>query len=197
MYSITQKPKTGFTLIEMLVSVGLFAVTVTMSMGSLLILVDAHSRSQSVQVAVDNLSFALDSITRQLRTGQNYYCAPNINALTTGAPPGVLRGGERNCSNGGQAISFTDTRTGWRYGFALNGNTIQRKVDKPGDIGEWENMTGANLRVTQARFVLDGTGNTTVQPAVTINIQIEVGDVVGLGTSLDMQTSIVQRSLNL
>ena len=196
-YIKTQKHTRGFTLIEMLVSIALFAVTVTISMGSLLVLVDANAKSQSVQIAVTNLSFALDTMTRQLRTGTDIYCATNRNSVTTGAPPGTLRSGNRNCGTG-ETLAFTDSRTGWRYAYTLNGSSIQRKVDDNTARGEWQNITGQNIRITDLDFEVSGSSDADLaQPTVTIYVSAEVGDIAGFGTTLEVQTSVTQRQLDL
>lgn len=191
--------KSGFTLVEMLVSVALFTVTVTISMGSLLVLVDANARAQSVQVAVTNISFALDSMTRQLRTGTDWYCPPGGSTITTGPAPGGIRTGTFDCTDG-TSLAFTDTRSGNRYAYEWNGNSIQRKIDTDpfSGLGSWHNVTGQNVRITNLRFVTTGTGNADAdQPTVTILVEAEVGDVAGLGTKIEVQTSVTQRKLDL
>jgi prepilin-type N-terminal cleavage/methylation domain-containing protein len=70
-----ERPRTtGFTLIEIIVSLGVFSVVITIAVGALLMLVAANDQLQSEQAVMTNLSFALDSMTREIRTGTNYYC---------------------------------------------------------------------------------------------------------------------------
>lgn len=78
----TAPAQRGFTLIEIIVSLGVFSVVITIAVGALLMLVAANAQLQSEQVVMTNLSFALDSMTREIRTGTNYYCvsAANYNA---------------------------------------------------------------------------------------------------------------------
>lgn len=186
----------GFSLIEMLVSVALFAIVVTTSVGTLLVLVDANAKSQSIQTAINNLSFAVDVITRQLRTGTDFYCANNQPSVTSGS---ALRSGTSDCANGGSAIAFTDTRTGQRIGYSLahpNGTTIQRRIDGVSG-GAWLDMTGSNITITNLDFVVTGTGDDDEQPTVTIFIEASVGDVSGLGSQFQIQTSVTQRKLDI
>jgi prepilin-type N-terminal cleavage/methylation domain-containing protein len=71
--------KSGFTLIEIIVSLALFSVVVTIAVGALLILIASNRQLQNEQSVLSNLSFALDSMTREIRTGSNYFCdAENI-----------------------------------------------------------------------------------------------------------------------
>ena len=192
-----KKNNRGFSLIEMLVSIALFAIVVTTSVGTLLVLVDANSKSQSIQIAINNLSFAVDVLTRQLRTGTDFYCANNQAAIVTGSS---LRSGTSDCSNGGNAIAFTDTRTGQRVGFALthpDGTAIQRRIDGVGGSA-WLDMTGSNITITNLDFVVTGSGSgDDIQPSVTIFIDASVGDVTGLGSQFQIQTSVTQRKLGI
>ena len=66
--------KAGFTLIEMIVSLGVFSGVITIAIGALLMLVAANDQLQGEQSVMTNLSFALDSMTREIRTGTDYYC---------------------------------------------------------------------------------------------------------------------------
>lgn len=187
----------GFSLIEMLVSIALFAIVVTTSVGTLLVLVDANAKSQSVQIAINNLSFAVDVMTRQLRTGTDFHCDNNQAAIVSGSS---LKSGVNDCTNGGSAIAFTDTRTGQRIGFALahpNGTSIQRRID--GMNGNaWLDMTGGNITITNLDFVVTGSdGNDDLQPSVTLFIEATVGDVTGLGSQFQIQTTVVQRKLDI
>ena len=87
-FIIKQNTGAGFTLVEMLVSLSLFTVVLTMSVGTLLVLIDANARAQNMQLVMSNLSFALDSMTREIRTGTDWYCdesanSPSIPTLNT------------------------------------------------------------------------------------------------------------------
>ena len=77
--NLPRHKQTGFTLIEMIVSLGLFSIVVTVAVGALLMLVASNQRLQSEQSVMTNLSFALDSMTREIRTGTGYYCEWSAN----------------------------------------------------------------------------------------------------------------------
>src|ERR1035437_4002808 len=66
----------GFTLIEMLVSISIFMVVAVVAVTALLKIVDANRKSQTLQDAINNINFAMDSITREIRVGNMYTCAP-------------------------------------------------------------------------------------------------------------------------
>lgn len=62
----------GFTLIEMIVSLTLFSAVITIAVGAFLVLLAANKQLQEEQAVLTNLSFALDSMTREIRTGSGY-----------------------------------------------------------------------------------------------------------------------------
>lgn len=72
--SQTENNKKGFTLIEMMVSLAIFSVVAVIAAGALLRIVDSNRKAQSIQSAMSNLNFALESMTRELRQGTKYYC---------------------------------------------------------------------------------------------------------------------------
>jgi len=84
-----KKLEKGFTLIEMMVSLAVFSVVVTISVGALLVLIASNEQLQAEQGVMTNLSFALDSMTREMRTGTHYFCAgqPNYSA---GGPEAIF-----------------------------------------------------------------------------------------------------------
>lgn len=62
-----QKNK-GFTLVEMLVSVALFSIVVVIALGSIITIIDTNRKSQSLTLVMNNLNFALESMTRTIKT---------------------------------------------------------------------------------------------------------------------------------
>lgn len=65
----------GFTLLEMIVSIAIFTVVALVAVGALLKVVDANKKAQSLKTSINNLNFALDSISREMRVGSNYSCS--------------------------------------------------------------------------------------------------------------------------
>ena len=59
----------GFSLVEMMVAIAIFMVVAVVAVAALLKIVDADRKSQTLQDAVNNINFAMDSITREIRVG--------------------------------------------------------------------------------------------------------------------------------
>lgn len=81
----------GFTLLELIVSVGLFTIVVTIVMGAYLQLISLDRKARATNDLVANFSFVVDSMSRSIRTGTDYRCQ-----------------GGTNCATGGQYFEFTD-----------------------------------------------------------------------------------------
>lgn len=64
----------GFTLVEMLVAVAIFAIVMTMSVSALMDMVSATRKAQAIQSVMNNLNVALDGMVRNVRMGTRYHC---------------------------------------------------------------------------------------------------------------------------
>jgi prepilin-type N-terminal cleavage/methylation domain-containing protein len=218
-----KKMSLGFTLIEMIVSLGVFAVVVTITTGALITLIAGNQRFQREQTITTNLAFALDSMTREIRSGFNYYCASgagtpfgtvNHEVVSTGAVNDAGVGNtllRRDCSGGRgnnnlHGISFYEggnsitTGAGVRrilYYVDMNAETLYRRVgnDAP------ESIISGDIRIVNADFFVTSTqsllsDNDVDQPAVTIHIEAASRSDT-TGKTYLMQTTVSQRPLDL
>lgn len=93
----------GYTIIETMIAVSLFLIIVTAGMGALLNANLLHEKSHSLRSIMDNLSFIMEDMSRNLRTGYNYHCfaasevIPSSTSSTVSTP--------KSCANG-WAIAF-------------------------------------------------------------------------------------------
>ncbi len=71
-YRTRRAPHRGYTLIELIVSLGVFGVVVTLAAGGYFIVLNAMRHAQASAVAIDNFSFVLEKMTRSIRTGSDY-----------------------------------------------------------------------------------------------------------------------------
>ncbi len=70
--------KKGFTLIEIIVSLAIFTVVAVVAVGAFLKIIDANKKAQTLQTAMNNINFALESMVREIRVGSNYYCYQDV-----------------------------------------------------------------------------------------------------------------------
>lgn len=194
----------GFSLVELLVSISLFTIVLTMAVACLLVLVEANARAQNMNTVMTNLNFALDSMTREIRTGRSYYCA-NTSANTNLAVDAV-----QDCTTGSaQFLSFVEggesitegagsPRIAFRYNTDSNGRGfIERRVG----TGSWFPITSSNINITDMYFyVTDSTSaydDNFIQPSVTIYLEGYSGEVASAESSFALQTTVAKRVIDI
>jgi prepilin-type N-terminal cleavage/methylation domain-containing protein len=66
--------KSGFTLLEMIVSMGIFTIVAVIAVGSLVRITSLNRQAQSMQAAINNINYILESMSREMRVGSAYHC---------------------------------------------------------------------------------------------------------------------------
>lgn len=185
-----QTPK-GFTLIEMMVAVSIFAIVMMVGVGALLALVEANRHAEAVNSVMQNLNAALESMTRTARVGTTYHCEASPNTLigldTTkdcAASGGLLFAFEPSA---GDPSVATD-----QVVYRLNGSQIERSL-AGGAANSWVAITAPEVHIDSLKFFVvgSGAGNTT-QSRVVINIHGSA-KIPGGTTTFSVQAGITQR----
>ena len=173
----------GYTIIEMMIAISVFLVIITVGMGSLLNTSLIHSRSQNTRSVVDNLSFMMEEMSRNLRTGYNYHC-------------GSFGSGPRDCT-GDRILSFTASDSSqWAYVINTGSpSSILRSVN--GVSGPYINLLPSDVTIdfnsSPYPFVVTGSGvGDNKQPFVTIRLSGKITDKNGVVTPFSLQTSVSQ-----
>lgn len=200
--------QSGFSLIELLVALSLFTIVVTMAVGTLLILIDANAKAQNIQTAMTNLNFALDSMTREIRTGYGYYCDTTVSTNFRGDRNDVsdcAAGTMLSIIEGGESLTAGAPADQHRIEYRFNGTVIERRVCNSVPCNpaadQWQPVTSSDITINTLRFYVNDTEDLAsgdlLQPTVTIYIQGEVGELDGVDTSFDIQTTVTQRQLDI
>jgi len=179
----------GFGLVEMMVAVALFVVVMTISVGALLSLIDANRKVQALRSVMNNLNFALENMSRNIRVGTTYHCH------TQATPPPNLDT-PKDCTEGGVLLAFEandgDPSTPIdQVIYRLSGTQLERSIDGGATfIG----VTAPEVRIENMKFYVSGTSVTdTKQPKVTITIQGLAGVKARVKTDFNLQVTISQR----
>jgi type II secretory pathway pseudopilin PulG len=195
----------GFTLIEILVSLGIFIVAMTLISGAVLSVLDLNRKAQSEKTAIDNLSFALESMGRTIRFGTNFHCS----ASTPLDSP-------QNCSNGSPTFSITtpDGLHTYTYTFVPPSGSTSGSLTRALDGGAPISIVSPEVNITSGTFRVfgalpyptlprtcasPGVVADCVQPRIIINIVGTVGDVNKAKTlsTFKIETSVSQRKLDI
>lgn len=67
-----KKTTGGFTLVEIMVSVAIFAIVTIITSGSFIVLANIYRKIQGNRAIIDNLNLAMDVMTLQVREGKGY-----------------------------------------------------------------------------------------------------------------------------
>lgn len=186
----------GFTLVEMIVSFGIFAIIMVVAVGSLISIIEANHKAQALKTVVNNLHFALENISRNLRTGSNYHCDVTQPTLSD----------TRDCaSNSASSVAFTarDGR-GMAYRYNPAGGTfgvIERAVAPTrSDLltAVFVPITAPEVHVEQLRFYVAGTGTRdNQQPRVLIEVQGSMQGKSKVISRFTIETLVSQRLLDI
>lgn len=155
--SAMKNKKNGFTLIELMVAVGLFALVMLLASGAYLLMIGLNRQAQGMATGIDNLSFALETMTRTIRTGTNYSC-------------GIDSGASGDCLSGDTSFSVTNS-SGKTVQYSLLSDVIMQQTGSDAPVP----LTDPSVDVKSLVFYVSGalsyiaSGNTDIQqPHVTI-----------------------------
>ena len=189
--------KKGFTLIEVLVSVSIFAMVMLIATGSVFSIVAANKKTHAIKSVMTNLNFALESMMREIRLGSRYACGQSI-PLDTAADcqsgASVFRfKANRDVGNSDApgAYNTDDIYDQIEYSI-LNGQIIKKVYDASGNTNFA--ITAAEVHVTSLMFYVTG-AMTVGQPKVVITVQGYSGSN-DTQSQFDIETTVSQRAID-
>jgi hypothetical protein len=179
-------------------------------------MVDVNSKAQALYSATTNLSFALDSLTREFRTGFDYYCKDQDGTLVddihekdaTETEPRL------SCDSSGDFLAFTRQKDRFRVGYrfrencpvddASSVNCIEQRIEDPlgaTDDVDWTRITSKDVSIDAFEIIVENTdpysdGDDQLQPVGTLWVKGHVVNGLDTETNFNIQTRIVQRVLD-
>ena len=75
----------GYTLVELIVAIGLFALIMVLAAGAYLVIIGIARQTQGITAGINNVSFAVETMARTIRTSTNYGC-PTAGTDCSGGP---------------------------------------------------------------------------------------------------------------
>lgn len=182
--------KNGYTIIETMIAVSLFIIIVMISMGALLNANLLSNKSKNMRSIMDNLSFVMEDMSKNLRIGNKYYCVTGSDTLSDIS---VAKSGS-NC----WGIAFNPFTGGnqWVY-YISNDGKIFKSVDGATSF----------VQLTPDEIVIDSVSSFSIvgaepppgdnqEPFVTIKLvgKITYKNVV---SPFSLQTSMSQRMIDI
>jgi len=185
--------KRGFTLIEIMVSVSIFTIIITTGIGALVSIVNTYEVTQRQKKVHDGLNYALESMTREMRLGQNYLA----NAASFPNPEGSV-----GDSNDGSSLGFNASDGRGYVIYSLNGDGVlvvdRSGANNPAADGMSLLTDSDDLIIQDIEFVVVGTPPSSSgdmrQPLVWIRIRARAQ-----GSTRDtvVQSLVSQRALDV
>lgn len=187
---MTRPPSTlsGFSLVELIVSVAIFSVIMLAVMGAYFNLIALDRQARAVNVVVDNLSFAVEAMTRGIRTGTQFQCVATGGDSTNGA-----------CT----CFTYQDSDLGKQVTYHLNSttHTIERYTAASGSscADGSPSIVDPMVTVTNLVFYVRGSSSVDdVQPQVLFSLRGTMpSDSKGHTTAFAIEEYATQRLFDL
>ncbi len=165
----------GFTLVELIVAVGLFLAIVSIAVGGFIQSLGAQRQIAGLIAAENGISLALEQMAREIRTGYNFCHDANGNPL---------------CSGSNEFI-FTNA-AGETIAYRLSDVSIERGV-----AGTFQQITGGNVVVKDMSFLLRGNqSGDGWPPRITVSLGVSSKERGASATVLRIETTVSARTLD-
>lgn len=179
----------GFTLLEMLIAVSVFATVATMSVGTLLAVSDAQQKILTLRVTQDNLGYVFDTMGKEIRTGTSYHCGTGVDDFS--ANP-------RDCADGGPSFTFLSGAN--KVTYQIRAGRMERVFMGGTPSQAISVLTPFGMTITNLKFYVWGSplasSGDIYQPRVLIIVQGTAGVKERTKSSINIQTMISQRALD-
>ncbi len=194
--------KAGYTIIETMIAVSIFIIIIMIGMEALLNANLLHNKSQNMRSIMDNLSFVMEDMSRNLRTGYNYHCL----ILGQDSLPTSTMSNPKSCLSGGWGIAFesasgaTDNNDDqWIY--YINNGKIFKSTQGPSDLFNFIQLTPDEVVIDPVNSDFSVLGaepppSNNQQPFVTIRLVGKI-NFKGVETPFSLQTSVSQRAIDI
>ncbi len=194
----------GFTLVEMIIAVGLFAIVMLVCVGALLALVGANRKVQALQSVMNNLNVTLDGMSRNIRMGSTF--DGSVSCVSNSIPSHP-----KDCDGGGSQFSFQPYGNGpsgypWIYAYDADGSICGAKaICRKQNNGSFQRVTSPEVTIESMSFFVVGTAKgcsvnpcDLTQPKVVIEVKGTAPVINSAArSSFHVQVTAVQRVLDL
>ena len=177
----------GFTLIEIIVSLAIFAVVSVVAIGSLLKVIDANKKAQALKTAINNLNFALEAMSREIRTGSEY---EEGSVSVTGGTDEITFRTSKDCED--------DTALYLSYKYDATAKTLLKSsgCKNSPELSDYDPIVSADLTVTYLEFFVTNVetpDDINTQPMIRMAIQGYSGLREKDRSYFSLQTIVSQR----
>jgi len=169
----------GYTLIELTVSIGIFSIIMLLATGAYLSLISYTHEARATSTLMTSLSYSIDQMAREVRTGVDYKCGPG------------------DCT-AGTTLSLTNDQ-GDDVTYTLINGAIGRCVNQSAcSASTAAALTDPAITVSHLLFYVKGTSSSDdIQPSVVMVVQGQAAVPGSSPVSFSIQTSATERLIDL
>jgi len=198
--SLKLEASSGFTLVEMMIAFAIFAIIMVISVGSLISLIGANHKAQALKTVVNNLHFALENMSRNIRTGTQYHCSYD------GGDHPITE--TQNCpTTPGRQLVFKARDDDYLlYKLSDDGAIVRSKSSDTSmllNVANFIPVTAPEVQVETLNFYVDGAdnseehGNNKLQPRVLLVVKGWMQGKSKVVSRFDIETLVSQRALDI
>lgn len=164
------KANKGFTLLELIVAIGVFSTVISASTGIFISTLTAQRKAIALQNIQDNIRFAAESMAKEIRTGKNFSANPE-----------------------GTQLNFTNA-AGASVVYLLTAGRIEKSSDNGATFLP---ITADNIEVAALKFYLRGEAEGDgLQPKITISAKTRSKNVkIAEQSEMNLETTISVREI--
>jgi hypothetical protein len=178
------------------------------AVGALLKITDANKKSQTLKTAINNLNFAMESMSREMRVGTNYAAGPTEGSINFNYDLNEVRKATYETGDSDWVIAFNSSRSAtWSDGSVCSLVYMYRydhsefSLSKAQQTACGENLTSldfhpvisSDVKITNSIINIDSNSGSTVKPRAFFWFKGYTGEATRQKTEFELQTTVSQR----
>ncbi|MFH1308790.1 MAG: type II secretion system protein [Patescibacteria group bacterium] len=195
------KKESGFTIIEMMVAISIFLVVILYGMQGLLNANVVHKKAQDMRSILDSLTFSLDDMSKNIRTGYNYHCNTSVfdSNLDIDTPLSCEDGYGISFEEANGNPGFIDDQ--WTYFVSADGKLFKSTGGTCIEGCAFQLTPDEVILNTSSGFDIIGAesplAGDTQQPLVIIRLSGEIEGKNNTTTPFSIETAVSQRLIDI
>lgn len=189
------KKKGGFTLIELMVAISIFTMIMLVAMGSLFTMLDSAKGARALRLAMDNVNFAMESMTRSIRMGTNYNCSStdlnNLNSYSNSNSNSTCQNSKISFKP--QTLPPPAPEPTSKIAYGLGVGAYNKSIVRCNGIS-CTPITSPDVKIEELKFVVNGSSPTDNKQASVYIIVKGTVTVKKIDHSFAIQTMASQRN---
>jgi prepilin-type N-terminal cleavage/methylation domain-containing protein len=132
--------KKGFTIVEMMLAVSLFVIVIPIVLGSFVSAMRVQRETTAYLMANSTIGFALEQMTREMRTGSGFYCTA----------PG------NDCGGAASDVVYFTNAAGALVSYRYDNASTPKQIVRSENGGAESAITSPSINIASAEFVVMG-----------------------------------------